>query len=202
MGNELVCTLRHDGKTFSGKALLETSEILFRGDTRLKIPFASIKSVQAKGGQLRVRTSNGLAVFEIGPQAEKWHHKITNPKSVIERLGIKSGEAVILEGKFPAEFQADLKKHGAVLADAKRNVSAPWILFAADSQQEVHRVSAIAKSMRGATALWIVYPKGQKTITESDARSAGLKSGLTDIKVASFSPTHTALKFVIPKSKR
>ena len=41
-----------------------------------------------------------------------------------------------------------------------------------------------------------------KTITESDVRSSGVKAGLTDIKVASFSSTHTALKFVIPKSKR
>ncbi len=48
----------------------------------------------------------------------------------------------------------------------------------------------------------IVYPKGQKTITESTVRTAGLKAGLTDIKVVGFSATHTALKFVIPKAKR
>jgi hypothetical protein len=51
-------------------------------------------------------------------------------------------------------------------------------------------------------ALWIIYPKGQKSVSESHVRSAGLKSGLTDIKVANFSSTHTALKFVIPKAKR
>jgi len=33
-------------------------------------------------------------------------------------------------------------------------------------------------------------------------RSAGLKAGLVDIKVVSFSATHTALKFVLPKAKR
>jgi hypothetical protein len=54
----------------------------------------------------------------------------------------------------------------------------------------------------GTTALWIIYPKGQKQITEADVRSAGLASGLTDTKVTSFSPTHTALKFVLPKAKR
>jgi hypothetical protein len=33
-------------------------------------------------------------------------------------------------------------------------------------------------------------------------RGAGLKAGLVDVKVAGFSETHTALKFVIPKGKR
>jgi hypothetical protein len=56
--------------------------------------------------------------------------------------------------------------------------------------------------MQGATALWIVYPKGQTQITENDVLAAGRKSGLKDVKVIGFSATHTALKFVIPLSKR
>jgi hypothetical protein len=63
-------------------------------------------------------------------------------------------------------------------------------------------VKKLAHSLSGPAALWIVYPKGQQSITEADVRSAGLIAGLTDVKVASFSATHTALKFVIPKSKR
>jgi len=47
-----------------------------------------------------------------------------------------------------------------------------------------------------------VYPKGQKQITENDVIAAGRKSGLKDVKVVGFSPTHTGLKFVIPVEKR
>ena len=78
----------------------------------------------------------------------------------------------------------------------------PWIFLAAGKSGELANVKQIAKGMRGAAALWIIYPKGQKTITENDVRGAGLKAGLTDVKVASFSATHTALKFVIPVAKR
>jgi hypothetical protein len=56
--------------------------------------------------------------------------------------------------------------------------------------------------MQGAAALWIVYPKGQKHITENDVLAAGRKAGLKDVKVVGFSPTHTALKFVIPLRSR
>jgi hypothetical protein len=56
--------------------------------------------------------------------------------------------------------------------------------------------------LKGAAALWIVYPKGQKDITENDVLAAGRKAGLKDVKVVGFSPTHTALKFVIPVARR
>ena len=65
MGNELAGTLSLDGKSFSGKALLESSELIFRGETRLKIPFSAIASVETKNGQLHVRTKGRLGFFSL-----------------------------------------------------------------------------------------------------------------------------------------
>jgi len=198
MGNETACKLRHAGKTFYGKALLETSEILFRGETRLKIPLPSILAINIRDGELHVRIKDGVAIFELGPQAEKWREKIANPKSLLDKFGVKSGDKSLLVGKFPNDFLANLRKHGAEIVSDDAAKDSPWIFLAADSLQDLRRVNSLAKSMRGAAALWVVYPKGQKAIAESDVRSSGLKAGLTDVKVVSFSPTHTALKFVIP----
>jgi hypothetical protein len=39
-------------------------------------------------------------------------------------------------------------------------------------------------------------------VTENDVIGAGRKTGLKDVKVVGFSPTHTALKFVMPLDKR
>jgi hypothetical protein len=50
--------------------------------------------------------------------------------------------------------------------------------------------------------LWIVYPKGRQEIKEQHVLDAGKQVGLVDVKVVSFSATHTALKFVRPKAKR
>jgi len=71
-----------------------------------------------------------------------------------------------------------------------------------DTNKQLTLIAKIARGMFGAVGLWIVYPKGQQHITEGDVLSAGRKAGLTDIKVVSFSRTHTALKFVIPVNKR
>jgi len=58
----------------------------FRGDERRKIPFSAIRGMEAKDGELRLRTDEGLVVFELGERAEKWREKIANPKSVVEKL--------------------------------------------------------------------------------------------------------------------
>ena len=198
MGRETICVVQLGKQESKGKALLETSEILFRGDFRLKIPFAEIKSVKAANGELCVQTAEGLAIFELGADAEKWLEKILHPKSRIEKLGVKPGAKVSLIGEFDSEF---LREVTGLTKSVIKNKAAPdseHIFFAADSKEGLSAFSKIAKSMRGAAAVWIVYPKGQKHITENDVLATGRKCGLKDVKVVGFSPTHTALKFVIP----
>jgi hypothetical protein len=202
MGNELKCTVRFGKEQSEGKALLETSEVLFRGEFRLKIPFASIESAKAVDGELHLQTANGLAVFEIGPAAEKWREKILHPKTRIEKIGLKAGAKVALIGNFDADFLSELKPLVATVTKDEVAPDSETIFFTADSLKELSSVAKIAKSLKGATALWIVYPKGQKTITENDVIAAGRKAGLKDVKVVGFSPTHTALKFVLPLARR
>jgi hypothetical protein len=202
MGQEIPCTVRHEGKSATGKALLESSALIFRGDFRLKIPFASITSLRAVAGELRIRTKEGVSTFVLGSKAETWRERIANPKSLVEKLGPRAGDGAAVMGKFTADFLRDLKTAGAKISEGKVSAATQWIFLAVDSQADLAKIKSFAKAMEGAMALWIVYPKGRKTLTESDVRSAGLKAGLLDIKVASFSPEQTALKFVIPKAKR
>jgi len=202
MGNEAACTVTFGKQRSNGKALLETNEILFRGDFRLKIPFSTIKSAKAVDGELRLQTAEGLAVFNLGAVAEKWCNKILHPKSRIEKLGVKPGARVSLLGGFRPEF---LKEIGALtnsVSKGKVSTDAECIFFAAGFKEDLSTLPKISKSMKGAAALWIVYPKGQKQITELDVLVAGRKTGLKDVKVVGFSATHTALKFVIPLSER
>ena len=202
MGNEVKCTVSWGTQKSVGKALLETSEILFRGDFRLRIPFSTIKSAKAVDGELRLQTAEGLAVFHLGTAAEKWRDKILHPKSRIEKLGVKPGATVPLLGGFDAEFLAELGALTESVSRGKIATDTECIFFAADSKEDLGALSKISKSMKGAAALWIVYPKGQKHITENDVLAAGRKCGLKDVKVVGFFPTHTALKFVIPLSNR
>jgi len=202
MGKEATCTLRYGKQRSQGKALLETSELIFRGDVRLKIPFSSIKSAKAVDGELRLQTGDGLAIFELGCAAEKWCEKILHPKTRIEKLGVKPHAAVSLVGDFAPDFLAELESRTKNVTKGKVATGSDCIFFAAESSKELPQVSKLAKRVQGAAALWVVYPKGQKGITENDVLAAGRKAGLKDVKVASFSSTQTALKFVIPLNRR
>ncbi|HYL64642.1 MAG TPA: hypothetical protein VE077_18675 [Candidatus Methylomirabilis sp.] len=206
MGNELQCNVRFGKRSSNGKALLETSELVFRGDFRLKIPFRSMRSVKAADGELRVQTAEGAAVFALGDAAEKWCEKILHPKTRTEKLGVKPGTKISLIGEFDAKFLAELKALGKGIAKAAAKAAdsdtAETIFLAVNSREELSRLAKLAKGMQGAAALWIVYPKGQKTVTENDVLGGGRKVGLKDVKVVGFSATHTALKFVIPLANR
>ena len=202
MGNEATCKVKFGKQQSEGKALLETSEILFRGDFRLKIPFSAIKSAKAVGGELRLQTAQGAVVFGLGPAAEKWRDKILHPKSRIEKLGVKPEAVVSLLGDFEAEFLGELDKLTKSVSKGRVAADSEWIFFAADSKENLGASPKISKSMKDAAALWIVYPKGRKHITENDVLATSRKTGLKDVKVVGFSTTHSALKFVIPLSKR
>src|SRR5260370_6297248 len=198
----MKCTVSWGKQKSAGKALLETSEILFRGGFRLKISFSTIKSAKAVDGELRLQTVDGLAIFHLGAAAAKWCDKILHPKSRIEKLGVKPGAKVSLLGSFEAEFLTEISKLAESASKGKVATNTECIFFAADYKEDLGAVAKISQSMKRATALWIVYPKGQKHITEHDVLAAGRKTGLKDVKVVGFSATHTALKFVIPLAQR
>ncbi len=156
--------------------------------------------MKAVKGELRVRFAEGEAIFELGAAAEKWADKIQHPKSVIEKIGVKPGGKAVVLGVKDADFLMQLQAR----ADCSDKIgrACELIFFGAESAAELNRVPALAKALAPAGALWIVYPKGRKEITEVGVLMAGRAAGLKDVKVVGFSTTHTALKFVIPVSKR
>lgn len=215
MGQEIQCTVNVRNRKVAGKALLETSELLFRparpagndkrdvpDEMRLRIPFSEMTSVKVDGGTLRVQFARGVAAFQIGAYAEKWRDKILHPKSRIEKLGVQPGASVSVIGSFGPDFVQELLGVARKISEAKVAADADAIFLAANAPSVLSEVEKMAKLLAPAAALWIVYPKGQKTITERDVIGAGRRAGLKDVKVVGFSASHTALKFVIPLDKR
>jgi hypothetical protein len=182
--------------------LLETSEILFRGERRSKVMFSAVKSAKVAGDWLVLETAEGKFELELGAAtAGKWAQKILHPKTRLEKLGVKAGSRVVAIGELDPEFAAELKKLKAE-ATGKICRDTEIVFLACQTKDQLNAMAKIAKQIEGATALWVVYPKGRKDITEGEVIAAGRAAGLKDVKVVGFSATHTALKFVIPVSQR
>jgi hypothetical protein len=201
MGKEAECVAHVGGKRISGKALLETDELVFRGANRLRIPLKSITLLSANDGVLRVSYQGGEVALELGGAAAKWEHAIRNPRGLLDKLDVKEASKVVLIGIEKEAFEGDIARRASVLPSS-RIASADIVFLGADDKKTLERVARIAEKLKGATALWVIAPKGVKHITEMDVLNAGRAAGLKDVKVARFSETHTAHKFVIPVSAR
>jgi hypothetical protein len=206
MGQQIETDARLDGKRHSGVALLETDYVLFRAagpkPARAKVAFREIKSLKTKDGWLLIRHAAGSLDLELGPRAEKWAEKIRSPKSRLDKLGAAPGAAVALTGADDAEFRRELAARGCAITEGAPPKDSALIVFGAESRADLSRVKTLSSRLSPAGALWVLYPKGQKHITENDVIAAGRAAGLKDVKVVGFSPTHTALKFVIPVADR
>ena len=200
MGQELECRMQLGGRVLAGKAYLETDYVLFRGEERLKIMFKDLTGVQASAGVLRLQFAGGPAEFELGAAAANWARKILHPPSRAGKLGVKEGLAVRLAGTFDADFSEELRAHGTTPANGR--AKADLVFLAAGRSGDLAQVSKLAAGMKPDGSLWVVYPKGVESIREIHVLESGRAAGLKDTKVASFSQTHTALRFVIPVAAR
>lgn len=202
MGQELDCKLRFQDRMLAGKAHLETDHLLFRGGERVKVLFRDLTRVTAASGLLKLEFPGGPAEFELGAAAEKWAHKILHPPSRLEKLGIKPGVSVHLAGEFAPDFVAELRAAKAEVSQGVLRSHREVILFAATAAADLEPFPRMAAKLKPDGALWVVYPKGVAVIREVAVIGAGRAAGLKDVKVAAFSATHTALKFVIPVAAR
>lgn len=196
MGRESPCRAKINGKWTEGKALLETTEIIFRGEPKLKIALASLTSVVARDGRLNLKWADQSATIELGEQV------ILHPKTTTDKLGIKTG-LTILALNMPADTtMSDAHKAAADFSDDKLLHNSDLIFIGATTASDLRGIQKLIPCLVSNGALWIIYPKGRKDITEVQVLSAGRAAGLYDVKVVSYSATHTALKFVRPRDKR
>ena len=203
MGTEVLCKARFKGQSATGKARLETEMLQFRGgDLKLNIPYKRMSKVTARGGTLSVTSPDGTASFELGPAAPMWADKILHPPSRLTKLGVKPEWRASTLNIDDAAFLKDLQAAVALLSIGRVAKNSDAIFFGVNTESELARIEKLKASLKPNGALWVVRPKGRPEISEMAVMRAGKAAGLVDVKVVSFSPTHTAEKFVIPLAKR
>ena len=203
MGSEAQCTVRFEGKRSDGKALLESDHILFRGSFRLHIPHRSISRLDAEGGTLHVTFPDGIAHFELGPAAARWAEKIRNPRSLLDKLGVKPGVRVAVLGIDDVAFHDQLATRTGDIARRRPKQNTDVIIFGAEAVGDLARLETLRSFLTPSGAIWVVHTKGKgAAFRDVDVFAAAKRAGLVDVKVASFSDTHTAEKLVVPVKDR
>lgn len=201
MGLEARCTAVWGNQESEGKAHVESGAVEFRGNFKVKLATAGLRQVTAAGGVLTLAGPEGTLVLRLGPAAAKWADKILHPPSRLDKLGVKPGHRVVVLGVGDPQLAVEM---AGVTRDVWTRAAkdSDWIFLGAEKPADLARLAKLKDALTPAGAIWVVYPKGVKTITQADVMAASKSAGLVDVKVCSFSATHTALKCVIPAAAR
>jgi hypothetical protein len=204
MGDEARCTARYAGKKTEGRAHLDSDRLTFRSDdVRLSIPRASLRSVAATNGTLRLEFPEGALDLELGPMAARWADKIKNPRSLLDKLGVKDGMRVAVLGVEEEDFLTQLSQRKTEISRRTAKKETDFIFFGVKDVGQLDRLTMLKASLKPNGAIWVVHEKGKfAPFKDTDVFAAAKRAGLVDNKVAAFSATHTAEKLVIPLKDR
>lgn len=197
MGLEVACEVelndaRSRGNAHCGDGLLE-----FKGDFRLRWKWSEITTCVAQDCLVATRQDQ-TAIFHLGVAAEKWDLAIKNPKSRLDKFGVKPGLCYTTWGVFDEAFAGELEQRAG-----RPGVEPFDIVFVRlNSLNDLDNLLDARHQIKQNGMVWAVWAKGRKELTENHVRDFALSNGLVDVKVASFNSELSSLKLVIPVALR
>jgi hypothetical protein len=202
MGLEATCTAAIDGTERTGKATLETSELVVAGKPRIRIPLDTVAHASLRGPRLRVRTHDGkelVLAFDDEVVAKKWHEKLlAPPKSRMDKIGVERAHTVLLLGDFSANFRDELTL-AVDTPPATRPIGArryDVVIVLLREPRELARLRSAGERTSEKGSLWAVWPKGRADLKHEDVVAAASELGLSETKSMAFDTTLNGLRFV------
>ena len=190
------------GQVSAGKARLEETDLVFRGEFRFKVRVKELSRVDVRGGALHLEWPEGKAVLDLGEQAARWAEKIRNPPSLLDKLGVKPGARVSVLGIEDPDFLAEIAARTKDVSLGRARPESDLVLVAMSDRSDLPRLLKLRAAIKSGGSVWVIWPKGRRELREDDVRAYGPAAGLVDVKVARFSDTLSALKMMIPRAER
>lgn len=202
MGQEFAGTVIVGGQKVAIQADFGSDRVRLSGGKRGDVPYKQVEILSTAGGLLKLRIDGTLMEFQVGPNVDRLAKKIRKPATRIEKLGIKAELSVAVVGPLDKAFLTELRQAVPKFKDGLPTKAVDVLLWSVKSASDLEDAARLAGHITPTGGLWMIYRKGKRDPSEDDVLAAGRGAGLKDIKVARFSETHTALKFVVPLADR
>jgi len=96
-----------------------------------------------------------------------------------------------------ASFVKLLRQRTSDVVEGKPRSPCDLVFVGANDKRDLARLSRVKSWIEPNGAIWVVRPKGGRSeLKDTDLIDAGLAAGLVDNKIASWSDTHGAMRFV------
>ncbi|HEY1586620.1 MAG TPA: hypothetical protein VGH63_13090, partial [Polyangia bacterium] len=142
--------------------LLETDELVVRGEARVRVPRASFERVTARAGVVTVTSPLAIVTLTLGvPAATKWRTKLEEaPKRLIDKLDVKPNAKVWLLGVSDEALLSQLRERtNAMNVTSARSASTCDVVFVqVDSAAQLGRIDKAAAAIADHGAIWVVHP--------------------------------------------
>jgi len=208
MGYEAKCRARVTDASGVREAdatvLLETDDLIVRGEARVKVPRRSIQDVKTRGDKLTVVSPHATIVMTLGADAAtKWAKKIQEPpKQLIDKLDVKATSKVSLFGIDDETLIAQVTARAAKASSGSSALDCDVVFIGVNDDEQLDRIDRAAKAIKDDGAIWVVHPKGPTGVADTAIFGRAKVLGLTYTKVARISETLTAEKLVRPVASR
>ena len=121
----------------------------------------------------------------------------TTTKPLLDKLGVKPGSKVAIVDLDDASFLKLLRERTRDVVRGKPKTPCDLVFFGANTMRDLARLRELKTWIEPNGAVWVIRPKGPLSpLKDTDLIQAGLDAGLVDNKIASFSDTHGAMRFV------
>jgi Protein of unknown function (DUF3052) len=118
-------------------------------------------------------------------------------RPLIDKLGVKPGAKVAVLDLDDPSFMKVLRERTKDIVAGKPRTPCDIVFIGARTKKDLQRLKDVKHWIEPNGAIWVVRPKGGRSeIRDTDLIEAGLAAGLVDNKIASFSETHGAMRFV------
>ena len=124
------------------------------------------------------------------------------PRTRLDKLGIGADSVVAIVGLDDPGFLAEVQGRTQHVTTVRRSRAADFVIYRATTLADLDTLAALRGGLAETGAIWVVWTKGRKALTEDHVRRAALAQGLVDIKVMAFSDELSGLKLVIPVAMR
>ncbi|MDE2383703.1 MAG: hypothetical protein KGO53_03710 [Alphaproteobacteria bacterium] len=191
---ETICTLNNTPHKV--KALLESTQLILRGEVKRKFPLAALSRVKAEGAALSFTCQGKHYAIKLGSaKAAAWARKLTAPPPTLaSKLGLaETSRAFVVGALESAELSAALQGFTAA-----QPADAAFIVAVLRSEAEL--AALLNAHGQSALPLWLANVKGPKSpLGENTIRAALRAAGFVDTKTCAVSASLSATRYSRPR---
>ena len=122
---------------------------------------------------------------------------VASTRPLLDKLGVKPGAKVAVVDLDDPSFLKLLRERTMDIVRGKPRTPCDMVFMGVSEVRDLQRLKDVKSWIEPNGAIWVIRPKGGRgPVRDTDLIDAGLAAGLVDNKIASFSDTHGAMRFV------